>query len=312
MRAVDEHLRYFRKHGYPSAHPLASGMEGSVYRLRPGLIGKVWARRSAPGVAQLKAFYAELSAKRLPFRTPRIEDVVQDGNLTISIEHELPGVPLQDYSEDERRTQASVDCVIDVLQALGAIANVATATELPALDESEPLRGQLAWHEALARLAERRVARFGLQLRAAVDGFDEKFVRMLSALRSLPASSESVLHGDLARENILVDDKLRPTAVIDFGTLSTRGDPAFDAALAAAVFDMYGPQARAHEELMDRQVVRVFGYPPRRLLLYKASYAAITSNAYDPLGRDGHFAWCVRVLRRDDLTDMLRAGEGWT
>ncbi|MDP9381032.1 MAG: hypothetical protein M3Q29_12955 [Chloroflexota bacterium] len=36
--------RYFASLGYTDAHPLAAGIEGAVYRLGSGLIGKVWAR----------------------------------------------------------------------------------------------------------------------------------------------------------------------------------------------------------------------------------------------------------------------------
>ncbi|BCJ26439.1 hypothetical protein Asera_05470 [Actinocatenispora sera] len=32
----------------------------------------------------------------------------------------------------------------------------------------------------------------------------------------------------------------------------------------------------------------------------------IGSNLYDPLGRDGHFAWCVRVLADPGITALLR------
>lgn len=52
------------------------------------------------------------------------------------------------------------------------------------------------------------------------------------------------------------------------GRLTTEGDPAFDAAVAAA-------------------------------------YSLITANAYDPAGRDGHFAWCVTALNRADITRAL-------
>ena len=47
------------------------------------------------------------------------------------------------------------------------------------------------------------------------------------------------------------------------------------------------------------------GYQPEELTLYKAAYAVATSNAYDPNGRDGHFAWCAQMLCRREVVDLL-------
>lgn len=40
-----------------------------------------------------------------------------------------------------------------------------------------------------------------------------------------------------------MDEAGRPVAVLDFGFCTTAGDPAFEAAVTAAVWDMYGPDA---------------------------------------------------------------------
>jgi hypothetical protein len=95
------------------------------------------------------------------------------------------------------------------------------------------------------------------------------------------------------------------TAVLDFGFLSTVGDPAFDAAVTASIFEMYGPEARRVEQDIDAAISGRFGYLADRIILYRCAYALITSNAYDPQGRDGHFQWCVDILRRDEVSHLL-------
>jgi hypothetical protein len=48
-----------------------------------------------------------------------------------------------------------------------------------------------------------------------------------------------------------------------------------------------------------------FGYDPATLLVYRAAYSLITANAFGADGKDGHFAWCVAALNRDDITRTL-------
>ncbi len=40
---------------------------------------------------------------------------------------------------------------------------------------------------------------------------------------------------------------------------------------------------------------------------YKAVYAIVTSNIFDPDGTDGHTAWCIAILQRDDISAVLLA-----
>jgi aminoglycoside phosphotransferase (APT) family kinase protein len=87
-------------------------------------------------------------------------------------------------------------------------------------------------------------------------------------------------------------------AVLDFGFLTTAGDPRFDAAIAAAVMNMYGPHAQAITDALTARLARDLGYPADVLLTYRAAYAVATANAFTPDGSDGHFAWCIGQLRR--------------
>jgi serine/threonine protein kinase len=193
-----------------------------------------------------------------------------------------------------------------VLQALASVPGDAKLARLPVLGEAEALWGARAsWGESLAALLQRRAARFGQQLRDAIPGFDHKLEIILTLLDTVTPRSPSLIHGDLVPPNILVDDGGRPTAVLDFGFFSTVGDPAFDAAVAASTFDMYGLHASRRGDQLMREIGERLGYHPLELTLYKAAYAVATSNAYDQNGRDGHFAWCVQVLRRGDVVDLL-------
>jgi aminoglycoside phosphotransferase (APT) family kinase protein len=164
------------------------------------------------------------------------------------------------------------------------------------------------WPAALQGLLDRRLATFGDQLRAEVPRFDLLETKLRALIADLPNDPLGVLHGDLIPANVLVDEALHPVAVLDFGFFTTVGDPAFDLAVTASIFDMYGPLARQVETEIDRAAAERFGFPPERLTLYRAAYAIATANVYDPDGKDGHFRWCTEMLRRDEITDLLSTG----
>ena len=112
------------------------------------------------------------------------------------------------------------------------------------------------------------------------------------------------MHGDLIPANVLVDEAGRPSAVIDFGFLTTAGDPAFDAAVTASIFDMYGPAARATEARLDARL----DVDPERAGVHRAAYAVVTATCFSPTGEDGHF----RVVRRDARSRRRAGGRRWS
>nr|WP_246416094.1 phosphotransferase [Nocardioides luti] len=283
-------------------------MEGTVVALGGDRVAKVWQRRSAGELARLRTFYDAVGSTRLPFATPAIEDVVVLGDACASIEPRLAGTPLwQPGPGASRPTDDQLAAVVDVLAALAATAGAATPGlgALPVLEGEEAFDAGIPFEHNLAALVVRRVAASQGPLARALPDVEGLAARGVETLRTLTPSSPALVHGDLIPANVLVDDRARPTALLDFGFLSTLGDPAFDAAVAASVFDMYGPDARATEARLDAAVAARLGHPPERLGVHRAAYALVTATCFSASGSDGHFAWCVRMLQRDDVLDAV-------
>ena len=178
--------------------------------------------------------------------------------------------------------------------------------QLGVLDEERPLWGGAAtFHEAFLGLLHRRAARFGPVIRRRLPDFDRRYARLRECIATMPGCPDAVIHGDLIPGNILVDEQARPLAVLDFGFLTTAGDPRLDAAIAASVMNMYGPHAPAITDALTARLARDLGYPADVLLTYQAAYAVATSNAFTSDGTDGHFAWCISQLRRPDVTAVI-------
>lgn len=311
MDAMDTDWRdYLRRNGFPDAEELGRGMEAAAFALGGGRVAKVWFGRSEADLRPLVAFYEERGRLSLPFATPEIYDVRAVDGWVLTLERELPGSPLSTALETGAVGLADAyECALRVLEALATTKAGPAAEALPLFNEDAPLwhGNDARWGDALAALVRLRLARFGPQLRPAVTRFDAKMDRVLDLLGGLPPDPRQVVHGDLCLPNILVDTAGRVRAVLDWGFLSTRGDHAFDASTFAGFFDMYGPAARQHDDELTDLICVHFGYSRELLLLYRACYALIGSNAYDPTGRDGHFAWCVATLNRADISELLLA-----
>lgn len=279
--------------GLVPVQEVGSGMEGTVVRLAGDLVAKVWHSAEPDDLAVRQRFYADV-ASALPLRTTRILDVVRVRDRWASIEPLLHGTPLSGPPTEE-----AVAAVADVLSALVSVTPTPSMTTLAALPGEPPLDVSSGFEHGLAALVSRRA---GPVLAAAVPDLDAVVTSVTSALLSLPPAPPALVHGDLVPANVLLDDTGRPAAVIDFGFLTTAGDPTFDRAVTASIFDMYGPSARDTEALLDERL----GVDPRRAAVHRAAYAIATATCFSPPGEDGHFAWCVAMLARPEVLAVLR------
>jgi aminoglycoside phosphotransferase len=270
---------------------IGQGMEGAVYDLGDGRVSKTWFDRRPDDVRPLQAFLDELPP--LPFRTPRIREITADADgQAVSIEDKLTGTALNEADATEPE---ALDAFVAVVEALGTTVAGPASKALPVLNQ--PFwRDDLSWGEALAGLVRRRAADSGHHLERDVANFNGLLDRLTRRLETIEPDTLSVVHGDICPPNLLMDGP-RTAALLDWGFYSTAGDNTFDAALAAAFFDMYGPDAqRLDNLLLDR--FEQLGHDRERMYLYRAAYAITTATIYDEDANDGHYAWCVANLNR--------------
>ncbi|MBR8639994.1 aminoglycoside phosphotransferase family protein [Streptomyces tuirus] len=302
--AVDPWPGYFAERGHPEARRIGAGVEGVVYGLGDGRVAKVWTGQ--PPAEPARQVYADIARHRLPFATPEIFDVEHHRGVVVTYERELPGVPMRGdsaHEEYERELPAlHEDTLLAVLRGLASVPGTDAMRRLTVQGDDRPLwQGHDRFQDALAASVARAAARHGAALAPHVPGLDAGVARTLNALRSLPDGPVTAIHGDLVPPNIHVDTAGRPVAVLDFGCCTTAGDPAFEAAVTAAVCDMYGPHAREHTAALTRLFAREFGYTTATLTTYQAAYALITYDLFGLDVNDGHFRWCAEQLRSNPV-----------
>lgn len=291
--------------GYRDVEQLAIGMQGAVFRLGGEKVAKVWFHAGEGELRTLGELYDVLDG-RLPYRTPRILELRRPGPCWVTVEEELPGVPLYEVAPEFGAPgwERARDCVVDVI-ALAQVEAPEVLRRTSVLDETSPFRPEgVSWIEALSGLVRRRAARFYGQL---VDAFDTKVETLLSRLSDLKEPENRLVHGDVTAGNILVDDDLRPVTLLDFGLLTMAGDPVFEAAAAASVIDLWSPRAREVEAAYDATFAARLGYDAEQLLLYRCAYSLIIANAHDddPYGRDSHEPLTARFFNSPQIAELL-------
>jgi Phosphotransferase enzyme family len=308
-RSPQNRARDVLRHWIGDAEPIlvGEGMEGAVYDLGDQRVAKVWFSQSPAVLRKIQSFYAGLAAKPLSFAVPQIHEVGDADGQAVTIEKRLDGVSLSQAVQDGRLDLPTARArFLDVIAELGSSGTLAEARELSVLDEGSSLyEAAEDFPQAIANLAARRYQRFGPVLGNAVSDLDRKFAALDARLSEVDSGRRSVIHGDLIPANILVDASGSPRAVLDWGFLTTEGDPVFDAAIAASIFNMYGDDALETELSLYELIQARLGYDRIAMLVYRAAYCLITANAYSSDGNDGHFTWCAKALDRPDVAQAL-------
>ncbi|GAA3136420.1 phosphotransferase family protein [Kribbella aluminosa] len=295
--------------GFQAPEELAVGMQGAVYRLGAGKVAKIWFHAQERELRMLGELYDALHG-RLPYATPRILELHRPGPYWVTVEDELPGVPLHTVAAPygEPGWERARDCVVEVVEALAQVEAPEVLRRTAVLDETDPFRPEgMAWSEALTGLLRRRVERFGDQLAPVIDDFGTKIATLLELLGELKEPDARLVHGDVTSGNILVDEDLRPVTLLDFGLSTMAGDPVFEAAAAASVIDLWSPRVREIEAAYDAAFTARLGYDGGQLLVYRCAYSLIIANAHndDPYGRDSHVPLTAKFFNTPEVTALL-------
>ncbi|WP_419992394.1 phosphotransferase family protein [Streptomyces boninensis] len=296
-------IRHFARRGHGGARFLAAGVEGAVYRLEDGLVAKVWSGRPPGELDVMRQVYADIARHRLSFATPEILEAEEQAGVIITYERELRGRPLGPDSGVKPPTRAvpsgQAAALLTVLRELATVPGTEAMRRLTIQGDDRPLwQGHSRFPDALAALVVRATRRHGGLLAAHVPGLVGVIEGVIARLRALPDVPATAIHGDLVPPNIHVDDDGRPVAVLDFGFFTTAGDPAFEAAVTAAVWDMYGPYAEEHTATLTHRFAAELDHAPETLAVYQAAYALTTYDLFASDGSDGHFRWCAALLNR--------------
>ncbi len=303
---MDHRTRILHTYGISGEQHLASGMEADVYALDPNRVLKLYTNTtSLDQLTTLKHFYNSLDTAAVAFSLPQIESIAIEDGVIVSIEKRLYGTRLADRlpSLNAAQLEAVMRNYISAVHTISHITMQTGFDRYKLFDEegiSHKAHGD--WHTFLVRFLAGKLTQLQPYLERDVTRFATKLAHINQILAQPYAGENRLIHGDFFPGNLLVDEKLQATALLDFGMMTMLGDPLFDIATGWVLFDMYdalklGARARFLPILLETVGEKMRG----RLHRYVLIYSLLTANTYSPTCEDGHYAWCAANLNDEAL-----------
>lgn len=281
---------------------IGKGDQAWVFKYKPGLVIKVYRNTNEKYLESLVTFLKRLSEYGLPVSLPEIIEIGKTEGYYYGIEKELIGAPLGKIfpSLDSNQKRSATEKYFEVLKYLHKI-------ELPEYKFGQVLvTGEEIttdnWVDFLDRKLTQRTGLVIDHLKKDVTELDEKVDLMREVFKQKLTFSQKVLvHGDYFYNNVMFDDILNLTSIIDFSNSTVVGDYRMDIACAIMYFDLDDNLNEYLWKLAKTQ----YGEEITDTIKYYTAYQAFfqtESVLYSP----GLYKWCLKHLNSQSLWEFIK------
>ena len=136
-----------------------------------------------------------------------------------------------------------------------------------------------------------------------VKDLDNKIELMRSIFKQkLQFSKKILVHGDYFYNNVLFDDKLNLTAILDFSNSTVIGDYRMDIACAIMYFDL----DEKYIKFLWEQAVKNYGEETIPIIKYYTAYQAFFQTE-SCLYNKGLYKWCLNHLNSAELWKFIES-----
>jgi len=210
---------------------LGKGGEGWIYEYGDDAL-KVYPRNSdMQYLKNVQAFQGTLAKHQFSFDIPQIYEVGQVDGILYTVEKRLRGIQMDKKiigmnTQDRQKIYRSY---YDAIRQVNAV----TFPDLPygqIIQTAESVTAD-SWTDFLVQVLDQKVAKTHETLRESVLDCDKK-VELFKQLiqKHLISTQKNLVHCDYFLNNVLVDDDLAISAVLDFSLHAAVGDPRLDIA----------------------------------------------------------------------------------
>lgn len=277
---------------------IAEGGESLVYALGPERILRIPRSQSAPrpNRRRQQAFLDRLTG-RLPFATPDILEIGPDDAWTV--ERWLPGRTLSDFlrTADHTRRDLALRHYVAALESIATI--ILPESPYGHVLAAEPVIAS-DWRTFLHETLSGFVSRNRVTIAKEVGDPYALFDTVADMIAFLPADpGKTLVHGDFFPGNVLINDRLEVSAVLDFGTYTVVGDQTLDLAVACLTLEQIeectAEEARFVRGLMverhGEEILPAFAFY-RAYLAFSMADPALAAPPYPRL-----FGWAIAMLK---------------
>ncbi len=271
---------------------LGSGWESTIYALGDTQILRI-PRPEAGSEDQVRAqaaFTANLPP--LPFAVPHVREISRiDGQLFV-IEDRIAGQSMAALLPKLSGTRRAT-----ALRAYLAAAESMSITTAPGeafgdLLHNQPMRSD-RWSDYLT--ARVRKAAEDDVLAAAVPGLTRIARRFNARLEAIPDPPRCIVHGDIWPPNVMMNDDLQVTGLIDFSFTTRIGDHVMDLAGACHFLLATKASSQADHDYLKQLILAKHGAEViDRIGLYAVWFAFDFAFNHDDAAV---FAWCANLIR---------------
>jgi Ser/Thr protein kinase RdoA (MazF antagonist) len=278
--------------GVTDADLLGSGWESTIYALGATRILRI-PRPEAGSEDQVRAraaFTANLPP--LPFDVPRVREISKiDGQLFV-IEDRIGGQPMAALLP-----KLSGEMRAEALRAYLAAAEAMAVATAPGEAFGDLLLDQPRrcdhWSDYL--IARVRTAAKDDVLAADISGFDGIVERFIARLDAIPDPVKCIVHGDIWPPNVMMNDALEVTGLIDFSFTTRIGDHVMDIAGAAYFPLATKSSSKADHAYLKQLILAKYGAEEiDRIELYAVWFAFDFAFNHDDATT---YAWCVNLIQ---------------
>jgi aminoglycoside phosphotransferase (APT) family kinase protein len=293
-----QNARILEQFGLGPAHLLGTGGESRVYALGADKILRLPRGRpfDAGSRMRLAAFLKRIDG-HLPFATPEIIDVGPREAYTI--ERRLPGRAMSDILKT-----ASDDSRDKALRNYAAAVEDIRSVEMPDLPYGHVVAHQPIRESDWRTFVRENLARFRARNRITIAkeagdpyGLFDKAADMIGELPERPL--KGLVHGDYFPGNVLLNQGLNVSAVIDFGTYTVVGDPLLDLAVSYLTLELMAETSADDARFVRELIMERHGEEIAPAFRFYRAYLAFSmadpANAAEPYPK--LYGWSIAMLK---------------
>lgn len=286
-------------HIQPSAF-LGEGSESQTFNYTDETVLRIYKGAVAVEyLEKLRDLYHYLASHNLPFALPEMYEIQQRDERVFVIEKKLAGQPIASLYEllDARQRQRLLANYFAAISAFRTI-TFPKQTYGHVMDDPEHPTAYTNWRQFIQETAPLKLPATRAILEA--DGIDldrvlAKFEQDLLYLPDQPA--RNFVHGDYFFGNIMVNEQLEVSAVLDVSWWSLVGDHMMDAAGTVMFADLYEYVSPQERQYLSTLAVQIYGDAIlHSIRIYRIYYSLLLSDCktFDPRA----YHWSLKNLQQ--------------